>query len=140
MLVYTDCMVCVFCYINQSALEHLSCSEYASQLFCACLAILKIRVATWGIHTSKHIKGYSGSGPLCDWMAFSYSYVLFSNWNWLVCSSSVLNVACTWGCERLSVPSKPVCGMTLQNTLPAKGSVASKFLWRPLCLDFKKIR
>lgn len=39
--------------------------------------------------------------------------------------------------ERLSVPSKPVCGMTLQNTVSNKVSVALKFLSRPLCFDKK---
>lgn len=82
----------------------------------------------------KHVKGYSESGPLCSWMTFLYYSVLFSNWSWLVCSSSVLNVMCS---ERLSVPSKPVCGMTLQNTVSNKVSVALKFLSRPLCFDKK---
>lgn len=54
---------------------------------------------------------------LCSWMTFSYSRVLFSNWNWLVCSSSALNVMRIWGCEKLSVSSKLVCGMAWQNTL-----------------------
>lgn len=47
----------------------------------------------------KHMKLYSESGLLCSWMTFSYSCVLFSNWNWLVCSSSVLNVMRIWGWE-----------------------------------------
>lgn len=85
----------------------------------------------------KHIKGYFEYGSLCSWMTFSYSCVLFSNWNWLVCSSSVLNVMCIWGWKRLSFPSKPVCGMTLQNTVSTKVFVALKFLSRPLCLDKK---
>lgn len=44
---------------------------------------------------------------------------------------------CIWGCERLSVPSKPVYGMILQNTVSTKVSVALMFLSRPLCLDKK---
>lgn len=70
-------------------------------------------------------------------MIFSYPCALFSNCSWLVCSSSVLNVMCIWGCERLSVPSKPVCGMTLQNMVSTKVFVALRFLLRPLCLDKK---
>lgn len=84
-------------------------------------------------------KGYSESRPLCSWDGiFILLCAFLSTWNWLVCSSSVLNVTCIWGCERLLVPSKHVCGMTLQNTLPAKGFLALKFHWRPFCLDWRE--
>lgn len=43
-----------------------------------------------------------------------------------------------WGCERFSVPSKPVCGMTLQNIVSIEVFIALKFRSRPL-FGFKKI-
>lgn len=86
----------------------------------------------------KHVKLYSESGLLCSWMTFSYSRVLFSNWNWLVCSSSVVSVMRIWGCERLSVSSKPVCGMAWQNTLICQSLCCPEVSFKAFVIKKKK--